>query len=56
VNKAPAPVTLPVLFQCITGPDKGKRVALTDRDIVLGGRPECNIRVMIPTSPTSMRS
>ena len=36
-------MTLPVLFQCITGPDQGKRVVLTEQDIVLGRSPQCNI-------------
>jgi len=36
-------MTSPVLFQCITGPDKGKRVTLTGQDIVLGRSPQCNI-------------
>lgn len=36
-------MTAPVLFHCITGPDKGKRVALTEHDIVLGRSPQCNL-------------
>lgn len=36
-------MTTPVLFHCVSGPDLGKRVALTEHDIVLGRSPQCNV-------------
>ncbi len=36
-------MTAPVVFHCVSGPDKGKRVTLTPQDIVLGRSPQCNI-------------
>lgn len=33
----------PVILQCIAGPDQGKRVALTEQEILLGTAPHCNL-------------